>query len=438
MSTDLSPFSTPPARDAAASTPKGMRLHIGLFGRRNVGKSSLLNALTRQNVSIVSDDAGTTTDPVEKAMELLPLGPVLFIDTAGVDDEGALGALRIEKTRLTFDRTDLALIVAEAGRWSAFEEGLLAEFARRQIPAIAVFNKCDLDGPDAQRRAALEARGCGVVEASALTGEGIGALRAMLIERAPESLFENRPILADLVGPGELAILVTPIDKEAPRGRLILPQVQAIRDLLDGQALALVTTERALPTALDKLCAQPKLVVTDSQAFREVDAVLPSGIPLTSFSILFARLKGDLAIQAEGALAIEALKPGDRILVAEACAHHPIGEDIGRVKIPRWLSQKVGGALNFETVQGRDFPQDLTPYALVIHCGACTFNRRGMLSRIERCQRQGVPISNYGLAIAASLGILEKALSPFPDALQRYRARRAALSRAPQRDESSG
>ncbi|MDR0966470.1 MAG: [FeFe] hydrogenase H-cluster maturation GTPase HydF [Myxococcales bacterium] len=411
---------------STSATPKGMRLHIGLFGRRNVGKSSLLNALVRQDISIVSNVAGTTADPVEKAMELLPLGPVLFIDTAGVDDEGALGALRIEKTRLTFDRTDLALLVAEEGVWSAFEDGLLAEFERRKTPVIVVFNKGDLGVPDQRRREELTARGFGVASTCARTGQGLDDVRTLLIERAPESLFADRPILSDLVGPGELAILVTPIDKEAPRGRLILPQVQSIRDLLDAQALALVTTEKTLPSALSHLKALPKLVVTDSQAFREVDAMLPEGVPLTSFSILFARLKGELAIQAEGTLALDALKPGDRVLIAEACAHHPIGEDIGRVKIPRWLNQKVGGALNFETVQGRDFPDDLTPYAMVIHCGACTFNRRGMLSRIERCQRQGVPISNYGLAIAAALGILDKALGPFPDVHRRYLEKRAA------------
>lgn len=427
MTADAPNSLPPPAVHAPDSTPKGLRLFIGLFGRRNAGKSSLLNALTRQNISIVSESAGTTTDPVEKAMELLPLGPVLFIDTAGVDDEGALGALRIEKTRLAFERTDLAIVVAEAGRWSDFEEGLLAEFARRKTPVIVAFNKCDLGRADPSLCQALGARGCGVVETSAATSLGLDDLRATLIERAPESLFENRPVLADLVGPGELALLVTPIDKEAPRGRLILPQVQSIRDLLDGQALALVTTETALPQALAKLNAPPKLVVTDSQAFREVEAALPRGVPLTSFSILFARLKGDLSSQARGALAIETLKPGDRVLIAEACTHHPIGEDIGRVKIPRWLNQKVGGALHFETAQGRDFPENLTPYALVIHCGACTFNRRGMLSRIERCQRQGVPISNYGLAIAAALGILERALEPFPEALEHYRAEKNGI-----------
>lgn len=433
--TSEAPLPPPSTAGITESAPKGMRLFIGLFGRRNAGKSSLLNALTRQNISIVSDSAGTTTDPVEKAMELLPLGPVLFIDTAGVDDEGALGALRIEKTRLAFERTDLAVIVAEAGHWSDFEQGLIEEFTRRKTPVLVAFNKCDLGYPDPELRQVLEARGCGVVATSAVAGQGIDELRAMLIERAPESLFENRPILADLVGPGELALLVTPIDKEAPRGRLILPQVQSIRDLLDGRALALVTTATELPTALSKLSAPPKLAVTDSQAFGEVEALLPRDVPLTSFSILFARLKGDLSIQAKGALAIETLKPGDRVLIAEACTHHPIGEDIGRVKIPRWLNQKVGGALNFEIAQGRDFPEDLGPYALVIHCGACTFNRRGMLSRIERCQRQGVPISNYGLAIAAALGILERALAPFPDALEHYRAQKMAIARARPRAE---
>ena len=406
---------------AALSTPKGMRLHIGIFGRRNAGKSSLLNALSGQRVSIVSETAGTTTDPVEKAMELPPLGPVLFIDTAGIDDEGELGALRTEKTRQAMDRTDLALIAAPADSWGKAEEELAEEFIRRRTPFVAVFTKGDLGRADNNAQASLLARGHAAVIVSTATGSGMDELRLALIERAPESAFVDRPVASDLVGRGETAVLVTPIDKEAPKGRLILPQVQTIRDLLDGQAISLVTTVETLPGALAALKAPPKLVITDSQAFQEVSAIVPGTIPLTSFSILFSRLKGDLAEQAAGAAAVDRLKPGDRVLIAEACAHHAVEDDIGRVKIPRWLSAKAGGELNFDHCQGRGFPEDLSDYDLVVHCGACTFNRRAMLSRIQACKSQGVPISNYGLVIAAAKGILERALAPFPEALARFR-----------------
>jgi [FeFe] hydrogenase H-cluster maturation GTPase HydF len=409
-----------------ADSPKGMRLHIGLFGRRNVGKSSLLNAIMRQDVSIVSSQAGTTTDPVEKAMELLPLGPVLFIDTAGIDDEGALGELRVKKTRQVFDRTDLGVIVAEAGTWTAFEEGILEELAARTVPTVVILNKCDLGEPPAGLQERLDSLRISVVRTAATSGVGIMDFREALLASAPEGFVDNPTILSDLVGPGELAVLVVPIDKEAPRGRLILPQVQAIRDLLDGDAMSLVVKERELAEALERLRRPPKLIVTDSQAFLKVAADTPPDVPLTSFSILFARFKGDLASQVEGALAVDRLRPGDRILVAEACSHHPIGEDIGRVKIPRWLTQTVGGKLEFEQVQGKDFPDDLSGFRLVIHCGSCMFNRRAMLRRIAHCRRAGVPITNYGLVIAHSLGILERALGPFPAALEVLRSARLA------------
>ncbi len=402
-------------------TPKGMRLQIGLFGRRNVGKSSLLNAITRQDVSIVSPTAGTTTDPVEKPMELLPLGPVLFIDTAGLDDEGALGELRVQKTRRVFERTDLGVLVAEASAWGAFEEQILKELQDRKVPVIVVFNKTDLAAVPAERLAALQARGIRAVQTVAAERKGVLELRDALLASAPEGFIDNPAILSDLVGPGELAVLVVPIDKEAPRGRLILPQVQAIRDLLDGDAMAMVVKERELKSALERLARPPRLVVTDSQAFLKVAADTPPGVPMTSFSVLMARFKGDLVSLAEGALGVEKLRPGSRVLIAESCSHHPIGEDIGRVKIPRWLTQYVGGKLDFTHVQGQDFPEDVTKWELVIHCGACTFNRRGMLSRIERCRRQGVPVTNYGLTIAYSLGIFERALGPFPAALERVR-----------------
>jgi len=412
-----------------ASAPKGLRLHIAFLGRRNVGKSSLLNALTRQQVSIVSPVAGTTTDPVEKPMELLPLGPVLFIDTAGIDDEGALGALRVAKTRQVLERADLGVLVTEAGVWGEFEERLLAELRARGTAVIVVFNKTDQPQPASGRGATPLGRFADekirVVQTSALSGAGLPDLRQALLDSAPAAFIDSPAILGDLVGPGELAVLVVPIDKEAPKGRLILPQVQAIRDLLDSDAFCLVVKERELRGALDRLKSPPRLVVTDSQAFLKAAADTPRSVPLTSFSILMSRFKGDLLAQVEGALAIERLRGGDRVLVAEACSHHPIGEDIGRVKIPRWLTQFVGGKLEFKHVQGHDFPADLSPYKLVIHCGACMWNRREMLSRILRCREAGVPVTNYGLTIAYSLGIFERALEPFPAARELVAAKGA-------------
>ncbi len=469
----------PPLRHGKARRQRvfrGFRLHIGLFGRRNVGKSSLLNAITQQAVSIVSPQPGTTTDPVEKPMELLPLGPVLFIDTAGIDDVGSLGEARVAKTRRVIDRTDLAVLVTESGVWGEFEEQLLGLFSELGTPVVVVENKVDLEQavaavlpsepshPKPADEAPLDsgaviatlpascavptpasdhghqARQHGeaptrpqVVRTSATEGRGISALREALLIAAPAGFLDNPAIVSDLVGPGELAVLVVPIDKEAPKGRLILPQVQAIRDLLDGDAMALVVKERELGAALQRLAVPPRLVVTDSQAFLEVAADTPPEVPLTSFSVLFSRFKGELLTQVEGALAIDRLRAGDRVLIAEACSHHPIAEDIGRVKIPRWLTQYVGGQLEIDTVAGRDWPDDLAPYDLVVHCGACMFNRRAMLSRLLRCRQANVPVTNYGLAIAYSLGIFERALGPFPAARALLDARRAQPARASDR-----
>ena len=403
------------------TAPKSLRLHIAFFGRRNVGKSSLLNAITRQQVSIVSPVAGTTTDPVEKPMELLPLGPVLFIDTAGIDDTGELGMLRLQKTRQVLDRTELAVLVAEAGNWGEFEEEMLRELGSRQIPTVVVLNKIDLVGHDMRNAGLddslprrLQEQKIRVVRTSAAHSTGILDLRQALLDSAPPDFIDSPAIVSDLVGPGQLVVLVVPIDKEAPKGRLIQPQVLAIRDLLDSDSYCLVVKERELRNALERLKTPPKLVVTDSQAFLKVAADTPRGVPLTSFSILMSRFKGDLLTQVQGTLAIENLRRDDRVLIAEACSHHPIGEDIGRVKIPRWLTQYTGEKLRIDHVQGHDFPADLASYKLVIHCGACMWNRREMLSRILRCQQAGVAITNYGLTIAYSLGIFARALEPFP------------------------
>ena len=400
-------------------TPKSHRLHIGLFGRRNVGKSSLLNAVTRQQVSIVSDVAGTTTDPVEKPMELLPLGPVLFIDTAGIDDIGVLGQLRTQKTRNVFDRTDLGVVITD-GQWGQYEIQILNEFQERKIPAVIVFNKTDISKPQAEIVESFKKQNISVVLTTASKSEGVLEFRQALLDNAPADFIENPSIVGDIVGPGNFAVLVVPIDKEAPKGRLILPQVQTIRDLLDSDSYSVVVKERELKEALDSFRKKPKLVVTDSQAFLKVAADTPPDILMTSFSVLFSRFKGDLVTQTLGAMAVENLKPGDRILIAEACSHHPIGEDIGRVKIPRWLTQYIGGKLNIDTVQGHDFPDDISNYKLIIHCGACMWNRRAMLSRLIKCRKANVPITNYGLVIAYSLGLFERALKPFPAALQAY------------------
>jgi len=398
------------------STPRSLRLQIGLFGRRNAGKSSLLNALAGQDVSLVSALPGTTADPVEKAMELRPLGPVCFIDTAGLDDEGELGGLRTGRTRSVLARVDAALIVTDRGAWGPWEEELRRELRAREVPCFIVCNKTDLE-PQA---APDWPEGETVLPVSCASGAGVTALLEAL-GRLP-GLLPEPTFLADLVAPGETAVLVMPIDSSAPKGRLILPQAMAVRDLLDHGSLSLVTREHELERALAGLRQPPALVVTDSQAFRQVASVVPEAVPMTSFSILLSRFHGDLAAQVRGLRALDGLRDGDRILVAEGCTHHPSHEDIGRVKIPHWLRQYSGARLGFEHVQGRDFPQDPRGFALVVHCGNCMGTRREMLGRIRTCEAAGVPVTNYGLAIACSLGILDRALAPFPAAAEELHA----------------
>ena len=400
--------------------PKSFRLHIGIFGRRNTGKSSLLNALTHQEVSIVSSIAGTTTDPVEKPMEFLPLGPVLFIDTAGIDDVGDLGEKRVKKTLAVFDRTELGIIVSNFGVWGEYEHQLIEEFKKREIPFVVVFNKIDCFKENPDITSQLDSIKISYVFTSAVMEKGIPELRQLILQQAdPDSI--NRPtILSDLVGAGEAAVLVIPIDKEAPKGRLILPQVQSIRDLLDNNSFCVVVKETELSKALSQLNKPPKLVVTDSQAFLKVAADTPKEIPLTSFSILFARFQADLIEMVRGTMAIDQLKEGDKVLIAEACTHHPIEEDIGTVKIPHLLTQYVGKKLQIEHSRGHNLPENISEYKIIIHCGACMWNRREMLTRIMLAQQAGVAITNYGLTIAYSLGIFERALQPFPSVLEVY------------------
>ncbi|HEY3316162.1 MAG TPA: [FeFe] hydrogenase H-cluster maturation GTPase HydF [Bacillota bacterium] len=400
------------------ATPRGERLHVAIFGRRNAGKSTLINALSNQDVAIVSPVPGTTTDPVYRSMEILPIGPVVLIDTAGIDDVGDLGQMRIRSTLRVLNRTDLALLVIDATAGPGeYEQNLLKRLKDRDLPAIAVINKVDLVRKPEDWTAWGTALGVPVVPVSGESGEGIEALKQKIIEVAPSD-WSAPAIVGDLIDPGDLVFLVVPIDLAAPKGRLILPQVQTLRDILDHDAYAVMVKEYELREALANQVRRPRLVITDSQAFLKVDADTPSEVRLTSFSILFARYKGDLEALVAGAKAVDSLRPGDRVLIAEACTHHRQADDIGRVKIPRWLRQRVGGDLQFSWVSGMKYPDDLETYKLVVHCGGCMINRREMLARIGQAREKGVPIVNYGVLIAYLLGLLPRALEPFPAARQ--------------------
>jgi [FeFe] hydrogenase H-cluster maturation GTPase HydF len=400
----------------AERTMRGDRLHIAIFGRRNAGKSSLINAMTGQPVAIVSDVPGTTTDPVFKAIEFQPIGPAVLIDTAGIDDrDEGLGAERLRKAAAILEKSDLALLVVDAGAHEfSYEDELLEKFRRRSIPIIVVANKADLSpgaGSDWFRD-----KPC--VRVSALTGAGMEELRRRILETAPSQW--EPPFLRDLVRPGDVVVLVVPIDTGAPKGRLIMPQVKALRDALDGGAMPLSCRESELQSALDSLKRRPALVVTDSQAFTPVAAAVPDDVLLTSFSILSARQKGDLPALVEGVLAVPQLKPGDRVLIAESCSHHPLEDDIGRVKLPRWLNEYAGGGLRIDTVPGSAYPDDLSAYKLVVHCGACTLNRREMLRRQKLPAAAGVPMTNYGVLISFLKNVFPRALRPFPELCSRY------------------
>lgn len=390
------------------ATPSGERTHIGFFGRRNAGKSSVVNAFTNQQVSVVSDVKGTTTDPVTKAMELLPLGPVMIIDTPGFDDEGALGKERVRRTRQVLNRVDVAVLVVDgtAGKTAADEE-LISLFGQKNIPYVIAYNKCDL----------VDFSVADGIAVSALNGTNIYLLKET-VARAVKSDADGRRVCGDLVKAGDFVVLVVPIDKAAPKGRLILPQQQTIRDLLDAGAVPLVCRDEELALTLQRLGFPPKLVITDSQAFGRVKDIVPESVPLTSFSILMARYKGFLETAVSGAAAIDRLRDGSRVLIAEGCTHHRQCDDIGTVKLPRMLRRYTGKEIDIETCSGKGFPEDLAPYDLIIHCGGCMLNEREVTYRRKFAADSGVPFTNYGTALAYMQGILRRTLSVFPDILK--------------------
>jgi len=392
-------------------TPRANRLHIGLFGRRNTGKSSLINAITGQETALVSEQPGTTTDPVYKAMELLPLGPVVFIDTAGLDDMGDLGELRVKKTLEVMDKTDLAIVVFPLESSNlALERSWCEELESRKVPIIGVVNKIDLTKVDIEDF--TKEFKFPIIGVSAQDKINIGKLKEMIQVNAPMD-FEIPALVGDILRPKSLVVLVTPQDLQAPKNRLILPQVQSIRDILDHNGMVSMAKDTELSDLLNSLNKNPDLVITDSQVFNSVSKIVPKDVPLTSFSIIMSRYKGELNTFIKGAKAIDTLKPGDRVLIAEACAHHPMENDIGRQKLPKLLETKAGGKLQIDFKVGRDFPEDLTPYKLILHCGACMFNRKQMMTRIIRALEQKVPITNYGMVFAHSSGILERTTDMF-------------------------
>lgn len=396
-------------------TPKGLRLHFGLFGKRNAGKSSLINALANQNISIVSSVAGTTTDPVEKAFELSPIGPVVFMDTAGIDDVGDLGLARVQKSLSVLEWMDIAIVVCEAGTWGEHEENILKKTKANGTPTIIVFNKTDLHKIKPEQLQSLRSRGYRVIETSAVNREGIASLRDAIIQTVLEKTEPDRPLMGELAKAGDTVLLVTPIDTGAPKGRLILPQVQAIRELLDAGAKCIVIKEDRITETLNELKEPPQLVVTDSQVVLRVVKEVPEPIPVTTFSIQMAYSKSDLLEMAIGAAALTKIKSGDKVLIAETCSHHPLKDDIGRVKIPNWL-KKTFGDLDIEITVGKDFPMDLTPYKVIIQCGGCIVTRRHMLARLRQAKSQGVPMTNYGVTISYLQGVLPRVLACHPDA----------------------
>ena len=396
------------------STPSAERVHIGIFGKRNAGKSSIINAITDQSLAIVSDVKGTTTDPVSKAMELLPLGPVMIIDTPGLDYVGELGKMRIQKSYQVLNKTDIGILVVDGTLGTTSEdEALINRFKEKNIPYIVVMNKLDLVKEEQNISQEEMNKSPNTIWVSSTTKENIYDLKEMIAAQAPtdEPKFK---IVADLLNPSDFVVLVVPIDKAAPKGRLILPQQQTIRDILEADATAIVVKEYELRETLENLGKKPKLVITDSQVFSKVSADTPKDILLTSFSILFARYKGDLEETVKGVRALETLEDNDTILISEGCTHHRQCDDIGRVKIPRWVMQHTGKELNFEFTSGTEFPYDLSKYKMIIHCGGCTLNEREMKYRVKCAKDQNIPFTNYGILIAYIQGILKRTVEPFP------------------------
>ena len=400
------------------STTSADRIHIGFFGLRNAGKSSLVNAVTGQSLSVVSDVAGTTTDPVKKAMELLPLGPVVIIDTPGLDDEGMLGELRVQKAREVLATVHIAVLVVDAARgMTDLDNTLVSLFEERKLPYLVVMNKCDLlPDEEALSPASRELPHGGSLRVSAATGMGVHELKEAIAAHA-KGLGNTRKLVSDLLSPDDLVVLVIPIDESAPKGRLILPQQNTIRDILDSHCTVVACQDTELKKTLSMLAVKPALVITDSQAFGRVAKDVPDDVPLTSFSILFARYKGDLPSLVQGAVALSTLKDGDRVVIAEGCTHHRQCGDIGSVKIPRWVEQFSGAKPKYTFTSGGEFPHDLSDYKLIIHCGGCMLNEKEMAHRMEIAEKAGVPMVNYGVAIAHMHGILKKSLAPFPDVL---------------------
>ncbi len=397
------------------ATPSAERVHIGIFGRRNAGKSSLINALTSQDIAITSQQKGTTTDPVYKAMELLPLGPVMIIDTPGIDDEGELGEQRVSRAYQVLNKTDIALLVIDAAVGITPEDRRLWEhIMEKKIPSLLICNKCELLSE--MERALLTASALQLTSSchfvSAVKNEKIKELKEAIAALQPKE--EEKELIGDLLQPHDIVILVTPIDSAAPKGRLILPQQQVLRNVLDNNALALVVQETELAAALEKLAVKPRIVVTDSQAFEKVSRIVPAGVPLTSFSILMARYKGSLYSAVKSVRALDNIKDGDRILISEGCTHHRQCQDIGTVKLPAWIRKFTGAEPEFSYTSGTGFPADLSPYKLIVHCGACMLNEREVVYRSKCAAAQGVPMTNYGIAIAYMHGILKRTVAPLP------------------------
>lgn len=395
-------------------TSQGMRTAIAFLGRRNAGKSSLLNALVGYEKAIVSEIPGTTTDPVSRAVEISPLGPCMVIDTAGIDDDGLLGAKRIEKTREVIKDSDVGLIIVGDGLWTEYEEDIRVVLAEKNKPVIVVENKID-ENPATGLETLVRAKGLELVRTSATRGDGITELKEKLRGLKDVEKIEDRSIVGDLVNAGDLVVLVVPIDLGAPKGRLILPQVQTIRDVLDQDATALIVKERELADTLQRLGSRPDLVITDSQVVLKVAGDVPEDVLLTTFSTVFARFKGDIRHMVMGARAIDNLESGDRVLIAESCNHHALADDIGRVKIPRWIRQYVGRDIHFDVAAGPSFVKGLQDYKLVIQCGGCTITRTAYNNRIEAAREHHVPITNYGLAISHVQGVLPRVIKPFPE-----------------------